>query len=507
MSRIRFQIAWAALAVAVTLAAGPTARAQAKAPASPLELARQLNQAFIEVADQVSPAVVVIRVAQKPGALRMELEDNPLWERIPPDLRERLEEYRDRQQRQQQRKPNQDKTPPRRSRPLYTGQGSGIVIREEGYILTNGHVVDEAEKIQVRFKDDANWYDAEVRGADAQSDIAVIKVDAKGKKLKAAKLGDSGKARVGAFAIAIGAPFDLDYSVTFGHVSAIGRSHILNDRTMDQDFIQTDANINPGNSGGPLVNIEGEVIGINTLIQGLHSGIGFAVPINLARVVAEKLITEGKYVRAYLGVAIMALRDDPEMRDSVTNLTDGVVVKEIPRDGPAAKSELKAGDVITAVDGKPVVAPQQLKNEIRDKPIGGTVVLDVCRDGQTIKVKVKPEVWPENRALLAARRNAPVEEDAHSFGLTVRSVTKDLAEKYDVEKKDGVIVTEVEPGSVAALKGLRPGDIITEVAGKPVTTPREFREQVRKADPKKGVRLIYESRGTSVFEFLKESGD
>src|SRR6266704_419394 len=156
----------------------------------------------------------------------------------------------------------------------------------------NGHVVDGADKIKVRFKDGSE-YDGEVRGVDAQSDVAVVKIDPKGKKLKVARLGDSDNTRVGEFAIAIGAPFELDYSVTFGHVSAKGRSRIIPDEKADQDFIQTDANINPGNSGGPLVNIDGEVIGINTLIRGLHTGIGFAIPANLAKEISDKLITAG----------------------------------------------------------------------------------------------------------------------------------------------------------------------------------------------------------------------
>jgi serine protease Do len=496
---------WAALAVAVALAARAAEPDPTKAPGSALELARQLNQAFIEVADKVSPAVVVIRVAQKPG-LESDLVDNPLWEMLPPQFRKQLEDYRNQQE--QQRKANPDKSPNPRRRPefRYNGQGSGIVIRKEGYILTNRHVVEEAEKIQVRFKDDPTWYSAEVRGVDVQSDVAVLKVDRKGKPLHVAKLGDSEKVRVGEFAIAIGAPFYLDYSVTFGHVSAKGR-HIFADPMMDQDFIQTDANINPGNSGGPLVNIDGDVIGVNTLIQGMNSGIGFAVPINLAREVADKLITDGKYVRAYLGLIIIALRDDPEMQGHVKGITEGVVVREIPLDGPAAKSDLQPGDVITAVDGKPVATAQELKSEIRVKKIGDSVTLDVQRNGENLKVKVAPGAWPDKEASLASRREPVAEEDAHSFGLTVRTATRELAEQFGVEKADGVIVTEVERDSVAALKGLRPGDIITDVNGKPVTTPRQFREQIRKADPKEGVRIMFRSRGARAFVYLKESGD
>ncbi len=496
----RFNAGWLVLMAAVA-AAVPGLAAAGKDTPNALDLARQLNQAFIEVADRVSSSVVVISVAHKQNFLDLEDQDNPLWEWLPPELRKQLEEQRKKQ------RPRRQESPSRRESPVFDSQGSGVVIREEGYILTNRHVVDGAEKIKVRLKDSTDEFDAEVRGVDAQSDVAVIKIDPKGKKLTAARLGDSDKVRVGEFAIAIGAPFELDYSVTFGHVSAKGRSGILNDPTLDQDFIQTDANINPGNSGGPLVSIEGEVIGINTLIRGLHTGIGFAIPANLAREIADKLVTDGKYVRAYLGVQIRALKDYPEYRNMISGITNGVVVATIPPDGPASKSDLKPGDVITAVDGKPVATAQQLKNEIRSKQIGQPVTLDVYRGEKPMKVKVKPEVWPDELTQVAGKRESAPADTARSFGLAVQALTKDLAEQFGVDKTDGVVVTEVERGSAAEQKGIRPGDIITEVNGKTVTTPKQFREAMKTADPKKGVQVIYTSRGTSSFVILKESGD
>lgn len=484
-------------------------------PSAALELARQLNQAFIEVADQVSPAVVVVMVAHKPdyagGDPRsIDPSQSPLWEFLPPELRKQLEDQMEERKRKSEEQPER---PQRRGPPRFNGQGSGVVIREEGFILTNAHVVDGAEKIKVRFKDGTD-FDAEVRGVDAQSEIAVLKIDTKGKKIPVAKLGDSDKSRVGEFAIAIGAPFELDYSVTFGHVSAKDRTRIINDPSMDQAFIQTDANINPGNSGGPLVNIFGEVIGINTLIRGLGTGIGFAIPINLAREISDKLITDGKYVRAWLGVRIHALRDDPEYREKVSGITDGVVVKEILADGPAGKSDLKPADIITAVDGKPVATPQQLKNEIRSKQIGGSVNLDVHRldaklKGKTIKVKLKPEAWPENEVVPAASATTrkSTAEKATSFGVTVQNITKELAQQFGVEQSEGVIITEVERGSIWERKGLRAGDIITMVDQQPVTSVREFSEAIKNSDLKKGVIINYTSRGTGRFEVLKESGD
>src|SRR6185436_15015239 len=186
---------------------------------------------------------------------------------------------------------------------------------------------------------------------------------------------------------------------------------------MDQDFIQTDANINPGNSGGPLVNINGEVIGINTLIRGMRTGIGFAIPVNLAREVADHLIEEGKFVRAYLGVRIDALKDDDSYRDVFTNIQSGVIIKAIASDGPAAKSALKPADVITSVDGKPVASAQQLRNEIRGKKIGSVVTLDVHRFGKSLKVKVRPEAWPEQTTPVVARKLPVKEEKPSRFGL------------------------------------------------------------------------------------------
>lgn len=499
----------AALAVAASLLAAPASPAQPSLSAlSPAEVARQLNQAFIDLADKVSPAVVVISVAHKSTHLDTDDEDDPLapyYDQMPKEFKRWFEKRREQQKKEEEQEGDSNKDP------IYDGQGSGVVIRKEGYILTNRHVVDGADKIKVRFNDGAE-FDAEVRGVDAQSDVAVIKINPKGKTLTVAKFADSDKTRVGEFAIAIGAPFDLDYSVTHGHVSAKGRSRIIPDPSADQDFIQTDANINPGNSGGPLVNIDGDVIGINTLIRGMRTGIGFAIPSNLAREVSDALIAEGKFVRAYLGVRIRALREDQTYRDLITNVTDGVVVFAIPPDGPASKSALKPSDVITAVDGRAVGSPQQLKNAIRGKKVGSVVNLNVLRlassGGVTnLIVKVRPEAWPEPTTPVVAKKQPRKEEKTTTFGLTVESVTKSLLEQFSVEKAEGVIVTDVDAGSVADKSGLKPGDIITELNHKPVRTPKEFRDALKAADAKKGVIVNFITSGTSKFEILKESGD
>lgn len=455
-----------------------------------MDIVRQLNQAFIEVADQVSAAVVVVSVAHR-SDFEMD-EDNPLWNWLPPQFRDQLRE-----------RFRRETAPNRRSQaPVFDEQGSGVVIREDGYILTNRHVVDKADKIRVRLKN-GKEYDAQVRGVDAQSDIAVLKIDAR--DLPSARFADSNKVRVGEFAIAVGAPFDLEYSVTVGHVSAKGRSRIIPDPSMDQDFLQTDASINPGNSGGPLVNIDGEIIGVNTLIRGLQTGIGFAIPSNLAKEVAEKLIAEGKYTRAWLGLEIRGLTEDPEMREMVTGVEDGVVVRGIRQDGPAAKSELKLGDVITTVDGRKVSSAQELRNEVRRKGIGSTVTLDVVREGKPLKVKVKPEAWPEEATLAANSRGSSQSADSPDLGMTVRPMTRELAKEQGITMTEGLLVTQVEEGGLAGQKGIEKGDIITEVNQHPITDLREYREVVKASSLKKGLLMNLVRDGVSRLVVLKQT--
>src|SRR5437867_5329760 len=443
------------LILLVTLALAPLPLA-AKENAAAMDLARQLNQAFIEVADKVSPAVVVIKLAHKPDYRDPDDGNNPFLDLVP-ELRKRFEEqFKQRQQRQSRREP------------VYDAQGSGIVIREDGYILTNSHVVEGADKIMVKLKDGTEYEGAEITGVDSQSDVAIIKINAK--NLTVAKLGDSSKTRVGEFAIAIGAPFELDYSVTFGHVSAKGRRVFSDQVMMDQDFIQTDASINPGNSGGPLVNIDGEVVGINTLIRGMNRGIGFAIPINLAREVSDQLIKDGKFSRTWLGIKIESLSESKDYRNLVSTVTHGVVVRSVVRDGPVASSDLQPADVITAVDGKEVATAQDLKSEIRTKPAGKQVTLDVVRDDKRIKVKVKPdEMLEENSQDLRAHRSKDTVEPG-LIGLKVQTLTRELAKQFEVELTEGLIVTDVESGSIAEQKRIKPGDIITEVNCKRFTT-------------------------------------
>ena len=502
----KVKILMSACAVAALVAAGHfslTAKESTPAadPQKPLahsrslDLARQLNEAFIEVADTVSPAVVVIQVTKRAGAGGGNLsEQNPFFEFLPPEMRRQFEE----------RGNGGGTRRGQRRAPVEVGRGSGIVVTEDGYILTNNHVVEGADTVKVRFKD-GRILDAEIKGRDPQSDLAVIKI--KGKGLPVAKLGDSAGTRVGEFVVAIGAPFDLDYSVTVGHVSAKGRQVIQEDEgmAMDQDFLQTDASINPGNSGGPLVNLYGEVIGINSMIHGLHTGIGFAVPSNLVKEVMPHLIKEGKFVRSRIGVTIRSLRDDQDYKGLLANVEDGVIVEGIVPDGPAAKSDLKAGDVVVKVDGKLVKTSRELKEIVSYKRPGEMVMLDVVRKDKNVKVKVKTEAYGDEDSGQPSQKSKEEEVEQTNFGLSVKPITKELAEQYSLEARTGLVVTGVERDSPASNRGIRSGDIITEVNRKPVTTSRELRDALKASDSKRGVVINFMRQGASKFTVLRAS--
>ena len=346
------------------LAASPTwAKDTAPLTDGDLELAHRLESAFEKVAAQASEPVVVISTKTKFEAKLNEDEDGGGGG---------MEQFKGTPFEYFFRHHGMPGPAPRESE----GQGSGVIIRADGYILTNNHVVDSADEIKVRLKD-GREFDAKVVGSDPRTDVAVIKID--GKDLPVARLGDSDKVRVGQWAIAIGAPYELDYSFTVGFVSAKGRSAVWS-RTGSayEDYLQTDASINPGNSGGPLCDIEGRVIGINALIRGLNNGIGFAIPINMARDVADQLIDKGRIIRPWLGIGIEPLTDNKELSDTIK---DGVVVREIRPNTPAGKGGVKPADIIVGVDGVPVKSPKELQIQILHKKVGDTVTLDVVRGG------------------------------------------------------------------------------------------------------------------------------
>ncbi len=436
-----------------------------------LQMARQLNEAFIEVADKVSPSVVVIDIRQKVAAKDAE-ESGSYWDILPPELRRKFQ--------QKHGGTNQEEQPPQ----YLEGEGSGVIVSADGYILTNDHVVDAADEILVRLKDGRS-FKGEVRGLDPQSDIAVIKIKAAG--LTAAKLGNSDASRVGEFVVAIGAPFELNDTVTVGHISAKAR-------TLDHgvvDYLQTDAKILPGNSGGPLVNLYGEVVGINTMIEGLDTGIGFAVPINLAREIKDRLISQGKVTRSYLGIFIEDFKEENpfETGGLSRGSREGVLVKQIFQGGPAARADLREDDVITSVDGKTVQTTRQLQDAVMYKKPGSVTTLEVLRGKKRLVVKVTLSAKPEEPRLADDRGHAPAPLEATQLGMTVRGLTKDLADEFNVDATSGLLITAVERDSLADQQEIKAGDVILKINRKPVTTLRQFRDAIKAADPEHGVVL------------------
>lgn len=491
----------------------PSPILHAAPPPGAIEVARQLNEVFIEVADRCTPSVVVVQVAQKLESLS-DRNDHPFLQQMPEEMREQFEEYLQRERRRRER-----------SGPEFNGEGSGIIYREDGHILTNAHVVENAERIRVRFHD-GREVEAEVRGEDRESDIAVLRLKEAVPGLRPARFGDSTKVRVGEFAIAIGAPYELEFSVTFGHISAKGRAG-LSQLLMDEDFLQTDANINPGNSGGPLLNLEGEVIGVNSMIRGVGTGICFAIPANLAREVADQLVDTGRFQRSWLAIGILGLREDERLRKRFPGLTNGVCITEVPGSGPAHRARLRAEDVILSVDGHPVSSVKDLRREVSRKRPGTELSLDVVRDGKPMPFKIQTDAMPdlEQRAALfptgpgfrsrqrpstpdretpaeptdepqpeLAPAAPPAKPESH-LGLLVQTADDELANRFKLSQATGVVVTGVEPDGRLAEYGFRSGDLIYEVDRKPIKTSSQFAEALKESLSRKKFTIRYQRSG------------
>ena len=463
----------------------PTPTVPAAAAEQGKDVVHQLNNAFAKVFETVAPSVVIIEISKKNDNETSAFED--LFFQGPPDE-------------------NNPRRNQRNLQPIQS-EGSGFIVRPDGYIFTNFHVVEAADKIEVKLKD-GREFSAKIVGSDEKTDIAVIKIDAK--DLPVVQLGDSDAVRVGQFAFAIGAPFKLDYTFTYGVVSGKGRSKLLATSGYSiSDYLQTDASINPGNSGGPLCDIDGRVIGMNTLINGINRGLGFAIPINMAKEIGDELIAGRKIMRPWLGIRIETLGDDPSIRDLFNGIEKGVVVRTIEADAPAYKSDLRPFDVITQVDANSVTTDSQLQHEILKKKIGQKVELTVWRKGQTLKVPVTTGELPNE---ISRASNEPArppqnrEEEVGKFGLQVQELTKEMAQRFKLGVQRGVIVTDVTENSLAAQQGIEREDVITEVDGKPVTDVKTFREALNKADPKRGVLLYLDRKGSKTFAVLKAGG-
>jgi serine protease Do len=376
---------------------------------------------------------------------------------------------------------------PRERLPNSPGSGSGVIIDDQGHIITNNHVVGDANEVEIRLSDRTK-FTAQVIGKDPDTDLDLLKISTD-RALPYAQLGDSGTVKVGQWVLAVGNPFGLDRTVTLGVVSGIGRENM--NLSKYENFIQTDASINPGNSGGPLFNIHGEVIGINTAIINFAQGIGFAIPSNMAKQVMQQLLTRGKVVRAWLGVGIQPVTGELAGKFGV-NENEGVLVNEVFDNDPAYRAGIKPGDIITKVDGKGVDTPNSLSRLIAALDPGAAASIEVVRDGKRQLISV-PLIERKESAVLTSIQ--PTRADVR-LGLDVQDLTPELAEKFKLKDTRGVLVTKVDRGSVAMVEGLREGDLIKEVNRSEVTSSSEFSTAVSKA--KRGetvlLRVLRENR-------------
>ncbi|MFO7560132.1 MAG: DegQ family serine endoprotease [Desulfobacterales bacterium] len=348
--------------------------------------------------------------------------------------------------------------------------GSGFIIDPDGYIVTNSHVIENADKIKVMLKD-GKEFEAEVVGLDSKTDIALIKVNPK-QNLPSVKFGDSESLMVGQWVVAIGSPFGLEQTVTAGIVSAKGR--VIGSGPYD-DFIQTDASINPGNSGGPLLNMDGEVIGINTAIIASGQGIGFAIPINLARGVIDQLKSHGAVIRGFLGVSIQNLSRDLA---EYYNIKDGkgVLVVEVVPGGPADHAGILAKDIILEINGKKVETSRALSGLVADTAVGKTIEMKLFRDGENKKIKVEIGRM-EDEKIQPDLSSEPREGD---LGLEVSELTDEIAKELNLTETMGVIVVDVAPDSKGEEAGILQGDVIKEINHNPVKNVKDFKKNLER---------------------------
>ena len=373
--------------------------------------------------------------------------------------------------------------------------GSGVVVDKAGYILTNNHVVDQADQIKVKFSGDPMQYDAKVVGVDEQTDLAVIRVEGK-TNLTPAKIGNSDAVQVGDWAVAIGSPFGFQATVTAGIISAKERD-VPGDTTQYQHFLQTDAAINPGNSGGPLLNARGEVIGINTAIasrSGSYEGIGFALPINTAAEVYNQIIKNGKVTRGSIGIRFT--QSDTERSRAnlkIAGVNEGIFVEQVAPGGPSEKAGIEPGDVIVALNGKPVREGNDLVNPITATPVGTTVTLGVMRDGKRQDFKVTigdiAQVFPEDYGGASQQGATRPEGTTSKFGMDIQNMTDQWRQANGVKQAGGVRIVSVKPDSFAEGIGLQPGDVLLAINRTPVNSVEEVNRAQGNLKPGDAVQL------------------
>ncbi|UCD83851.1 MAG: DegQ family serine endoprotease [Deltaproteobacteria bacterium] len=433
-------------------------------------------KSFAQVAGTVKPAVVNIRT------VHIQKVQSP-YEFYFGDPFEMFDEFFGR--------PRKERRRPERKyyQRKYEGAGSGVVIDPEGYILTNYHVVSEAETIMVTVSGNGEKeYDGELIGKDDRTDLAVIKIKSK-KKFPSAKLGNSDAIKVGEWVVAIGSPFGLEQTVTAGIISAKRQSLKIEGRIYEA-MIQTDASINRGNSGGPLINMEGEVIGINTAIYaptGVFAGVGFAIPINKAKEILGDLIEKGKVVRGWLGVIIQEIT--PELAESFgLKEREGALIGDVLKDTPAEEAGLKEGDIVIEFDGKQIKDYNDLPAIVTRTPVGKEVVVKVLRAGKQKRFRVKIRELKEEVRV----SNQEEEEAEENLGMTVQELSPEIIRHYRLSDNSGVIITDIEPGSPADDAGFRPGDIIKEINRQKINDLSDYKKNI--SGIKKGQTVLFHIR-------------
>ena len=452
-----------------------------------VESLRQSSKAFASIAREVSPSVVFIQVESKALASTITQFSSPFGNESPFENDELFRHFFGDQFPGVPHGPQPDV--PQGQSPAIS-QGSGFVfsakdglLSNKTYILTNNHVVQNADKISVKFQD-GQEFEAKITGRDPQSDVAVIEINAG--KLKGLSFADSSQLEVGEWVVAIGNPFGLSNTLTVGVVSAKGRTSIgINDY---EDFIQTDAAINPGNSGGPLVDLDGKVVGINTAIfsrSGGYMGVGFAIPSNLVSEITNQLIKSGKVTRGFLGIVIQQITPDLAKSFNVKP-GQGIIVSQVSEDSPAKKAGLRQGDVIISFRGKPVKEVGQFRNLVALIPPGSHEEFLILRDGKKMKLNITIGTLSDENKLASAGSAQSTEE----IGLSVQTLTPQLARQLNAKAGEGVAVTSVQPGSIAALGGIEPGTIILQVNQKPVKSAVEFNRAIKESSKQKHVLLL-----------------
>ncbi len=389
----------------------------------------------------------------------------------------------------------------------YKGQalGSGVIVNSrKGYILTNNHVVDDADAINIQLID-KRVIQAEVVGSDPKSDLAVLQIDAK--NLTALELGNSDQLRVGEWVMAVGSPFsaNLSHTVTAGIVSALGRSNIIPGSEDYEDFIQTDAAINPGNSGGALLNMKGDLVGINTAIatggyERANRGVGFAIPSNMAKKVMQDLIENGYVIRSWLGVWIQEV-EDKVARALDLETREGAIISQVAEDSPAEKAGLSTGDIIVAFDGVSINGPSKLQNVVSATKPGTKSKVEIIRDGKKKTINVILEELPQDDQVFSSRLPSKTDD----LGIEVQELTGSLAERYGIDSNtEGVVITNVERGSPGDEAGLRPGDVVIRIGSRDITGLKEFRRLSSPED--NNVLLLLVKRGNVSRYFTLDIG-